>query len=399
MASEVAREIPGSIIDSASRFTELRRWVHQHPELGFEETRTSDLVAQHLREHTSFEVTTGIATTGVVATLRKGSGARSIGLRADMDALPITEANTFAHRSRHAGRFHGCGHDGHTAMLLAAAEAISDCDFDGTVHLIFQPAEEGLGGGRAMINEGLFERFPCDRIFGMHNLPGRPLGTFAIRPGPMLASSDRFTLTINGRGGHVGMPHWCVDPVMVASHIAVAWQSMLGRRVDPTMPTTMSVTRIAAGEVDNAIPDAAHMMGSIRTTDPDVHDRIGDWMHITAEGIAAGFGATVEFKREIQNPPLVNCADCVELAVNAARRVVGPNAVDSGCGMLMGAEDFAHMLRVRPGAYIFLGNGEGRPMVHDPHYDFNDEALPIGAAWWVSLVDTMLGPGSGTQPS
>jgi len=380
---------------SAAKFAAIRRDIHAHPELGFEEHRTAGIVADLLKKF-GYEVAAGIGGTGVVGTLRKGSGAaaKSIGLRADMDALPIEEKNNFAHRSTRSGVFHGCGHDGHTAMLLAAAAAIGDTPFDGVVHLIFQPAEEGLGGAKAMIDDGLFDRFPCDYIFGLHNMPGAPVGAFALRQGPFLASSDRFRLTLEGRGGHVGMPHLAADPISAAAHIIVAWQGMLSRRTNPGRAATMSVTQFNAGETDNAIPDSAMLSGSIRTTDPETHRDIEIWLRETAEGVAAVFGVSAKFERQIQYPVLVNHADGVEIAMQAAIETAGADNVDGAAQQIMGSEDFAFMLKERPGAYILLGAGAGRDqcMVHDPNYDFNDALIPIGAAYWRNLVLRALAP-------
>jgi len=384
-------QIPEAILANADRYRQIRRAIHAEPELGFKEEKTASLVASHLSK-AGFEVTTGIGGTGVVGTLRKGTGARSIGLRADMDALPMTEANDLSYKSTRPGVFHGCGHDGHTATLLAAADYLAGMDFDGTVHLIFQPAEEGLGGARAMIDDGLFDRFPCDLIFGLHNFPGAPVGTFTLRTGPFLAANDSFSLTVHGRGGHVGLPHLAIDPVIVAAEIVTAWHAMLGRRSAPTLPVTLSVTRFHAGEADNAIPDTARLGGSTRTFDKATHRDIEGWMRDMAEGIAAGYGASVTFTRKVLYPPLVNHASGVHAALDAARAIAPADMVNDDAEIVMGSEDFAEMLQVRPGAYILLGAGAGANacMVHDPHYDFNDELIPIGAAYWVKLVENLL---------
>lgn len=376
-----------------ARFTALRRDLHAHPELGFAERRTAAIVARTLREF-GYAVTEGVGGTGVVGTLSKGEG-RAIGLRADMDALPIEEQNSFAHRSTRPGVFHGCGHDGHTAMLLAGAEAIAAQAFQGTVHLIFQPAEEGLGGAEAMIADGVFERFPCALIFGMHNFPGLPLGRFAIRRGPFLASNDRFELRLVGRGGHVGMPHLTADPVAVAAQIVTGWYGLTARRADPAQPTTLSVTTIAGGETDNAIASSARVAGSIRTTDPGTQREIEGWMRALAEGVASAHGVHAEFTRETVSPALVNDPEATAIAVAAAERVAGRDKVETESDRLMGAEDFAAMLRVRPGAYMLIGAGDGahRCMVHDPTYDFNDALIPIGAAYWAALTRKALGAG------
>lgn len=374
---------------NADRYRQIRRTIHAEPELGFKEEKTASLVAGHL-SMAGFEVTTGIGGTGVVGTLRKGKSARCIGLRADMDALPMTEANDLSYKSTQPGVFHGCGHDGHTTMLLAAADYLAGMDFDGTVHLIFQPAEEGLGGARAMIDDGLFDRFSCDQIFSLHNFPGAPAGAFSLRTGPFLAASDNFSVDVHGRGGHVGLPHLAIDPVIVAAEIVTAWHAMLGRRSAPTLPVTLSVTRFNAGEAENAIPEVAYLSGSIRTFDEATHRDIEGWMRDMAEGIAAGYGASVEFTRTVLYPPLVNHASGVRAALDAARAVAPADMVGDDADMVMGSEDFAEMLRVRPGAYILLGGGANVCMVHDPHYDFNDDLIPIGAAYWVKLVEHLL---------
>jgi amidohydrolase len=370
-----------------------RRDIHAHPELGFEETRTSDLVAAKLASF-GLDVHRGLAKTGIVATLQAGNSDRAIGLRADMDALPIEETNDFAHRSRHAGKMHACGHDGHTAMLLGAARYLSDhADFDGRVHFIFQPAEEGLGGARAMIAEGLFERFPMTNVYGMHNSPGMPVGTFAIRPGPMMAGGAFFDIAIGGVGAHGARPEHSVDPVIVASHITTALQTIVARNTKPVDTAVVSVTQIQTGDAYNVIPQSAHMKGTVRAFDRDTMALIERRMREIAEGVGRGLGATIAVDFRETFAPVVNAPDETEIAANAAADLVGDDNVDRNRGLIMGSEDFSYMLEACPGAYIRIGNGagEGSCQVHNPAYDFNDDVLPLGASYWARLVARKLG--------
>jgi hippurate hydrolase len=372
--------------------TSWRRDIHSHPELGFEEQRTSDLVATRLAEF-GYEGFRGIGCTGVVGRLREGTSPHSIGLRADMDALPIHEATNLAYRSRHEGRMHACGHDGHTTMLLGAARYLAETrNFDGTVHLIFQPAEEGLGGGEAMVKDGLFERFPCDAIFGMHNRPGLAIGKFQIRTGPMMAGGAYFDITVTGRGAHGARPEAGVDPVITASHITTALQTIVSRNVRPLETAVLSVTQIHAGHAYNVIPEQAFIRGTTRAFAPETLSLIEEKMRAIASGIAGGFGATAELDFRILFPPLVNDAVEAEFIANTAAELVGDENVNRNGNLVMASEDFSYMLNRRPGAYIQIGNGEGTGgcEVHNPGYDFNDEALLFGASLFARVAERKL---------
>ncbi|HEX7382736.1 MAG TPA: M20 aminoacylase family protein [Burkholderiaceae bacterium] len=372
--------------------TAWRRDIHAHPELGFAETRTADLVAGRL-EAFGLEVARGIGRTGVVGTLRAGSGQRSLGLRADMDALPIAEANTFEHRSRHAGVMHACGHDGHTAMLLGAAHHLARTRrFDGTVHFIFQPAEEGLGGAQAMVDDGLFERFPCEAIFGMHNRPTLDVGRFAVRAGPMMAGGAFFDIDVTGVGSHGARPESGVDAALAAAQIAVSLQSVVARNVPPVETAVLSVTRIHAGDAYNVIPQTAALGGTVRAFSRDVMRLVERSMRRVAEGTAAAFGARAEVDFRELFAPTVNDADEAEFAARICTELVGADRVDRDPPLIMASEDFSFMLERVPGCYINIGNGagEGACEVHNPGYDFNDAALPLGAAFYVRLVETRL---------
>ncbi|TCT09203.1 hippurate hydrolase [Tepidamorphus gemmatus] len=381
--------------------TAIRRDLHAHPELGFEETRTAGIVAKKLREYGVDEVHTGIARTGVVGVVRGGGGRgggsnRAVGLRADMDALPIAEKNEFAHRSTQAGKMHACGHDGHTTMLLGAARYLADHrdEFDGTVYLFFQPAEEGKAGGRVMVEEGLFDRFPCEQVFGMHNMPGMPLGSISMRPGPCMAAADEFRITIRGRGGHGAMPHVSRDPVLIGAQIVTALQSIVSRRVDPIKDAVVSVTQFHAGDAFNVIPEEAVLCGTCRSFLPEVRDLIESELKRIATGVAAAFDASAEIAFMRNYPPTVNTLEETEIAAAVARQVVGAANVNTAADPKMGAEDFSYMLEKRPGAYVWLGNGmpgeKGGAMVHTPQYDFNDDAIPYGVGFWAELVRTVL---------
>jgi len=372
--------------------TAWRRDIHAHPELGFEETRTSDLVAAKLEEF-GIEVTRGIGKTGLVGRLRAGNSPRTIGLRADMDCLPILESNSFAHRSTHAGKMHACGHDGHTTMLLGAAKHLARTkNFDGTVHFIFQPAEEGLGGATAMIADGLFERFPCDVLFGMHNRPGLPLGKFQIKPGPMMAGGGYFDVNITGTGAHGARPESSVDPVIAAAQIATALQTVVSRNVRPLDTAVVSVTRLNAGGAYNVIPEKANFGGTMRCFSDATMKLIEDRMRALAESIAAGFGARAELDFRVLFPPLVNHPDETQFIADCAAKIVGDANVRRDMVPTMASEDFAYMLQHIPGAYIQIGNGDGDGAceVHNPGYDFNDAALPYGASLFVKLVEERL---------
>jgi hippurate hydrolase len=386
------------VIDCIAEFrddlTSWRRDVHAHPELGFEEQRTSDLVATKLAGF-GFEVFRGIGRTGVVGRLRAGTSPRSIGLRADMDALPIQEATNLSYRSCHEGRMHACGHDGHTAMLLGAARYLAETrNFDGTVHLIFQPAEEGLGGGEAMVKDGLFDRFPCDAIFGMHNRPGLAIGKFQIRTGPMMAGGAYFDIAVTGRGAHGARPEVGIDPVIVASHITTALQTVVSRNVRPLDTAVLSVTQIHAGDAYNVIPEQAFIRGTARAFAAETLQLIEQNMRRIASGVAGGFGATAELDFRILFPPLVNDAAEAEFIADTAAELVGEDKVNRDGNLVMASEDFSYMLNCRPGAYIQIGNGDGAGgcEVHNPGYDFNDAALPFGASLFARLAERRLAP-------
>ncbi len=373
-----------------SEMSSIRRDIHAHPEPGFEETRTSDLVAARLEQY-GIAVHRGLGKTGVVGSLKCGASARTIGLRADMDCLVMDELNSFAHKSTVDGCMHACGHDGHTAMLLGAAKHLSETrEFDGTVHFIFQPAEEGLGGGRVMVEDGLFELFPMDGVYGMHNMPGYPTGQFAIVPGPMMASSDSFHLTIQGVGGHGAWPHAAVDPVLVAGEIIVALQSIISRTIDPLESVVVGVSQVHTGSANNVIPDEAKMSGTVRTFSPEMQDHVESHMKRIIDGICHAHGATPDFFFERRYPPTVNHLNETKIAAQAAADLVGEDNVVSRGLPQLGGEDFSFMLLNCPGAYIFIGNGEGGCMVHNPHYDFNDDIIPLGIAYWSKLVGNIL---------
>ena len=372
--------------------TRWRRDIHAHPELGFEEQRTSDLVAAKLVEF-GCEVYRGIGKTGVVGRLRVGNSLRSVGLRADMDALPIQETNDFDHRSRYDGRMHACGHDGHTTMLLGAARYLAETrNFDGTVNFIFQPAEEGLGGAAAMVDERMFDRFPCDAIFGMHNTPGLAVGKFTIRTGPMMAGGGFFDITVLGRGAHGARPESGVDPVIAASHIAAALQTIVSRNVRPVDTAVLSVTRFHAGDAYNVIPERAVIGGTVRAFENDTFTLIEQNMKRIATGVAGGFGASAEVDFRSLFPPLVNDAQEAAFIAETAAEVVGGDNVERNGQLVMASEDFSYMLNRRPGAYIRIGNGDapGTCQVHNPGYDFNDAALPIGASLFARVVERKL---------
>ena len=373
---------------------EMEEWrhdLHAHPETAFEERRTSALVADKLASF-GLRVHTGLGRTGVVGTLSNGSGKRSVGLRADMDALHILEQNGFEHRSQHEGKMHACGHDGHTAMLLGAAKYLADTRrFDGTVHFIFQPAEENEGGGREMVEQGLFDKFPCDSVYGMHNWPGMPVGQFGVRSGPMMACFDIFEIEVTGRGSHAALPHTGIDPVVAASALVQALQSIPSRNVDPIESAVVSVTQIHAGDTWNVIPNAAVLRGTTRAFKPEVQDLIERRMREICAGIASTFGTEVKIRYERRYPPTVNAVRETEISATVLERMVGAANI-ARIPPVMGSEDFAFMLQVKAGCYVFVGNGpgEGGCMLHNPHYDFNDAILPIGASYWANLVEHVL---------
>ena len=380
------------ITETQAELAALRHDLHAHPETAFEEVRTAERVAQALAA-LGIEVHRGLAKTGVVGTLRNGAGARAVGLRADMDALPIEEANDFAHRSRHPGKMHACGHDGHIAMLLGAARYLAATrNFDGTVHFIFQPAEESEGGGRAMLEDGLFERFPVEAVFGMHNWPGLPVGEFAVRPGPMMASSDIFEITLAGRGGHGAMPHQSVDPIVAGSHLVQSLQTIVSRNADPADAAVLTVTQFHGGDAWNVIPGEVVLRGTTRAFRPEVQDLIERAIARICDGVAATFGAKVAFRYERRYPPTVNTPAEAAFAAEVMRELVEAPRVHTDLAPTMGAEDFAFMLQAKPGAYAWIGNGpgDGGCMLHNPRYDFNDAILPLGASYWARLVERFL---------
>ena len=384
--------IINSIAAMQDEMTAWRRDIHAHPEIAFEEARTAGLVAERLRSW-GIDVHEGIATTGVVGVLRgRGESGRAIGLRADMDALPMTEETGLPYQSTNPGRFHGCGHDGHTTMLLGAAKYLAETrNFDGTVHFIFQPAEEGAGGGRRMVEEGLFDRFPCDHVFALHNWPDLPVGKVAVRSGAVMAASDEFHIAVRGRGGHAAMPHHCIDPVVVAAQIVTGLQTVVSRTTDPLDAAVLSITKLEAGVAFNIIPEEVRLSGTARTFKATVQTRLEADMRRMAEGIAAGFGATAELRYLRGYPATVNPVEGAAIAAGIAASVVGTDNVVEDNPPTMGAEDFSFMLMRRPGAYIQVGAADGGGHgLHNPRYDFNDEILPIGTSLLASLVETRM---------
>jgi hippurate hydrolase len=395
-------------IDAArGEIAELRRSIHAHPELRYEEHQTADLVAAKLAEW-GLEVHRGLGKTGVVGILRDGSGNRSVGLRADMDALPIQELNTFGHRSTHDGRMHACGHDGHTAMLLGAARHLSrHRHFNGTVTFIFQPAEEGGAGAKAMIEDGLFKRFPVDAVFGLHNWPGMPAGQFGVRPGPIMASSNEFHIRIKGMGAHAAMPHNGRDPVFAAVQIANGLQGVITRSKKPLDTAVLSITQIHAGDAVNVVPDFAELAGTVRTFTLGTLDLIEERMRKIIEATASAYDCEVEFDFRRNYPPTVNDEQQAQFAAGIMQEIVGAENVDANVEPTMGAEDFSFMLLEKPGCYAFIGNGTGGHrdqghglgpcMLHNASYDFNDEILSLGSTYWTRLVEHFLPAGSVQQ--
>ena len=388
-----------SIVTDAPAMAVLRRDLHAHPELCFEERRTSDVIAQQLTAW-GIPIHRGLGTTGVVAILKSGTSDRAVGLRADMDALPMTEHNQFAHASRHAGRMHACGHDGHTTMLLAAAQHLArHRNYDGTVYLVFQPAEEGGGGAREMIADGLFEQFPMEAIFGVHNWPGLPVGQFAIKNGPCFASSNEFRITIRGKGSHAAMPNLGLDPVPVACQLVQAFQTIITRNMRPIDAGVISVTMIHTGEATNVVPDACEIQGTVRTFTLEVLDLIEQRMQQITQHTCAAFGVGCEFEFSRNYPPTINHADETAFARGVMTDLVGAGNVLE-FEPTMGAEDFAYYLQTIPGAYFVMGNGDGDHrslghglgpcMLHNPNYDFNDALIPLGATLWVRMAEQWL---------
>ena len=382
--------------ERAAPFVAMRQDLHRHPELGLQEFRTSALLADQL-ESWGYQVTRGLATTGLVAKLVRGTGQKRLGIRADMDALPIQEINSFAHCSVHDGVMHACGHDGHTAMLMAAAKYISqELDFSGTLNLIFQPAEESPGGAKIMIEEGLFERFPCDAIFAAHNMPGVPAGQLVFIDGPAMASSDDVTITLTGVGGHGAMPHRAQDPIVAAAAIVMTLQTIVSRNVDPQHTAVITVGSLVAGKANNVIPASARLELSVRSLDREVRDLLQARITtlVTAQAQSLGVQAHIDYKRDY--PVLVNTPAETELARQVGTELLGAERITRQGRPLTGSEDFAFMLEHSPGSYFMIGNGagEGQPahacMVHNPGYDFNDDILPVGAAFWALLTQRYL---------
>ena len=381
------------IADFTPDMTEWRRDLHAHPELGFEEHRTSAIVAAKLEEW-GIEVTRGIAGTGLVGTLRSGTSARAIGIRADMDCLAMTEENAVPHRSTTPGRMHACGHDGHTTMLLGAARYLAESKrFDGTVHFIFQPAEEGGGGGRVMVEEGLFDRFPCDMVFGAHNDTTLPVGTMQAAVGQVSAASDSFWVHIHGRGGHAARPHRTIDPVVIGSHIVLALQSIVSRRTDPLKSAVLSICQFHAGSAGNVIAEGATLNGTVRTLDATVRDETQQAMQEIIEATAAAHGATAVLDYDRGYPSVVNAAEAQARAVRAADTLLGEGHMITAAPPGMGGEDFSYMAQKVPGCFVRIGQRDGETgavPVHNPRYDFNDAILPLGASYWATLVEQEL---------
>jgi amidohydrolase len=387
--------IPERIADLHPEITAWRRDLHAHPELLFDVHRTAGIVADKLKTFGCDEVVTGIGRTGVVGVIRgrkqgAAGGDRVIGLRADMDALPIAEETNLPYRSTVSGKMHACGHDGHTSMLLGAAKYLAETrDFAGTAVVIFQPAEEGGGGGREMVKDGIMERFAIEEVYGMHNAPGLPVGAFAIRPGAMLAASDRIFIDIEGRGGHAAKPHKCVDTVLVGAQIVNQIQSIVARNVDPIDSAVVSICVFQAGDTGNVIPQTARLLGTARSLTPAVRDRLEARLHEIVEGTARLYGATAKLTYNRDYPVTRNHERQTAFAVSVAAQVAGRDRVDAAAAPVMGGEDFSFMLEARPGAFIFVGNGDTAGL-HHPAYDFNDAAIPTGIAYWARLVETAM---------
>ena len=379
------------IADYQEELTVWRRYLHQNPELGFEEFKTSDFVANKL-EDMGLSVHRGLAGTGVVATLVSGDGTGgSIALRADMDALPLQEKGSIAHRSETPGKMHACGHDGHTTMLLGAAKYLSETqNFNGTVQFVFQPAEEGKGGGEKMIEDGLFKLFPADEVYGMHNMPGIKVGEFAVAPGPMMAARDNFEILIQGRGSHAAMPHQGVDPVVVGSHIVLALQTITSRNINPQESLVVSVTQFHAGEAFNIIPDTVTLKGTCRVFNSELQETLPDRIRQIMDGVSSTFGANSELTYHKGYPATINAVSQTNFCADVAKEIAGSeDGEDLKPTPSMGAEDFSYMLQERPGCYIWAGNGDSAGL-HHPEYDFNDQLLAVGASYWSRLVEQRL---------
>ena len=385
-------KLSSSITNAMPELVAIRHDLHAHPELGLEERRTSAFIAKHL-ESLGYEVTTGLAQTGVVGTLRNGTSGRSIGIRADIDALPILEKTGLDYASKTAGLMHACGHDGHTTMLLGAARALAERrNFDGTIHLIFQPAEENFGGAKIMMDEGLFEQFPCDAVFALHNEPGLPFGQFALREGPIMAAVDEARITVHGRGGHGAEPQETADPIVCGASIVMALQSIVSRNIHPMDPTVVTVGAFHAGSASNIIPERAEIVVGIRSFEPDVRDELERRIRMIAEAQATSFGmrATVDYQRSYD--ATINHKAETDFVRDLAVRFAGADKVVDLARPFMGSEDFAYMLKEKPGTYFFLGSkvsDDDKPL-HHPAYNFNDDLLPIGAAFWTELAEAYL---------
>lgn len=393
---QIAFDMLKTLETQSDEFVSVRRDIHQHPEMGFREHRTSELVAKSL-EKWGYAVTRGIGGTGVVGQLKRGTGKKTLGIRADMDALPIQEATGLPYASCHAGVMHACGHDGHTTMLLAAAKHISESvDFDGTLNLIFQPAEEGLGGAKKMMEDGLFKQFPCDAVFGMHNMPGYPQGHLVFRDGPFMASSDQVTITVEGTGGHGAVPQKAADPIVAGSAIVMGLQSIVARNVDPQEMAVITVGSFQAGQANNVIPQIATLRLSVRSLNNQVRDLLEKRIVALAQAQAESYGvkAKVEYVRSY--PVLNNHPKETDFARDVAEELVGKDRVIRQARALTGSEDFAYFLEQVPGSYLLVGNGDGEGdghgacMVHNPGYDFHDANIPVGAAYWSLLVKRYL---------
>jgi amidohydrolase len=386
-----AMPIVNRVADLHDEITEWRRDLHAHPELQYDVHRTAGSVSERLKSFGCDDVVAGIGRTGIVGVIRgRKPGAKVIGMRADMDALPIEEATTVAYKSTVPGKMHACGHDGHTAMLLGAAKYLAETrNFAGTAVVIFQPAEEGGAGARAMMDDGLFDRFGIEQVFGMHNYPGMPIGQFAIRSGPMMASTDTIGIDLEGVGGHAAWPHFGVDTVLVGAQIVNQLQSIVARNVDPLQAAVISICMFQAGHADNVIPQQAKLRGTARALSPKVRDLLQKRVREVVEGTARAYGAKAELTYTTGYPVLVNEELKTAFAAGVACEVAGKDKVNTDCAPLMGAEDFAFMLQERPGAFIYIGNGNSAQL-HNPAYDFNDEAIPVGTSYWVRLAETAL---------
>ena len=384
-----------ALVERQAEHATWRQDIHAHPELAFQEHRTADFVAEKLTAF-GIDVVRGLGRTGVVGTLKAGHSDRAIGLRADMDALPLQELNAFAHASRHAGVMHACGHDGHTTMLLAAAEYLAQHrPFDGIVHFIFQPAEEGEAGAKAMMDDGLFRDFPMDAVYALHNWPGLPVGQMAMRKGPAMAAFDIFEATITGQGGHAALPHLVIDPIQVGVQLVQAWQTIVSRNVKPIEAAVLSVTQFHAGDAWAVVPQQAVLRGTVRSFSREVQALIERRMREITAGVCQAHGCRFDWRYEHRFPPTVNSDHETDVAAAAAQAVCGVEQVNTTVEMVTGSEDFGYMLEEKPGCYAFIGNGpgDGGCLLHSPHFDFNDQIIPIGASYFVRLVQDQLAPG------